>query len=139
MSTRLLYAEDDPDTREMICVALEFEGFEVVCPDNPQEFLKLAKAEKWDVFMLDNWMPDMNGIELCRELRKFDSVTPIVFYSAAAYQTEKQKALASGAQSYITKPALLEVLVEGLRSVVSSKASTAGSRPPNKCANAQTC
>jgi DNA-binding response OmpR family regulator len=125
---RLLYAEDDPDTRELICIALELEGFEIVCPDNPQEFLKLAKAETWDIFMLDNWMPGMNGIELCKELREFDSVTPIVFYSAAAYQTEKQKALTCGAQSYITKPALLEVLAEGLRSVVRSKTSTVGSR-----------
>jgi DNA-binding response OmpR family regulator len=123
---RLLYAEDDQDTRDMICVALQFERFEVVCPDNPQEFMKLAKAEKWDIFMLDNWMPDMNGVELCKELRKFDSVTPIVFYSAAAYQTEKKKALDCGAQAYITKPALLHVLAEALRSAVGSKSSTAG-------------
>ena len=114
-ATRILYAEDDSDTREMISIALELEGFEVVCPESPQEFIKLAEADKWDVFMLDSWMPEMNGCDLCKELRKFDSVTPIVFYSAAAYETEKKKALDCGAQAYITKPSSLDVLGEALR------------------------
>ncbi len=126
-STRILYAEDDSDTREMICIALELEGFEVVCPESPEEFMKLAQAEKWDVFMLDSWMPEMNGCDLCKELRKFDSVTPIVFYSAAAYETEKKKALNCGAQAYITKPASLDVLVEALRSAKNPGPSLVGS------------
>ena len=126
-ATRILYAEDDQDTRDMICVALNFEGFEVVCPDSPQKFITLAQAEKWDVFMLDSWMPEMNGCDLCKELRKFNSVTPIVFYSAAAYETERKKALDCGAQAYITKPSSLDVLVEALRSAMNPEPSIVGS------------
>jgi DNA-binding response OmpR family regulator len=117
-ATRILYAEDDSDTREMICIALELEGFEIVCPESPLEFINRAKAESWDIFMLDNWMPEINGVELCKAIRKFDSVTPIVFYSAAAYEAERKKALDCGAQAYITKPASLDALAEALHSAM---------------------
>jgi two-component system OmpR family response regulator len=117
---RLLYAEDDPDTREMICFALEREGFEVVCPDNPSEFLKRARDERWDALMVDTWMPDMSGIELCKSIRQFDSSTPIIFYTAAAYERDQKQALECGAQAYIVKPVSFEVLISGIRAAVTS-------------------
>jgi DNA-binding response OmpR family regulator len=72
-------------------------------------------------------MPEMNGTDLCKELRKFDSVTPIVFYSAAAYESERKQALDCGAQAYITKPVSLDVLVEALRSAMDPEPSIVGS------------
>jgi two-component system OmpR family response regulator len=117
--TRILYAEDDPDTRDMVCVALESEGFEVVCPSDPEAFIGLAKEERWDVYMLDAWMPEMSGIELCKKTREFDSRTPIIFYSAAAYERDKQEALECGAQAYVTKPAIYGELVESINQVLS--------------------
>jgi two-component system OmpR family response regulator len=67
---RLLYAEDDPDTRDMICVALEMEDFEVVCPNSPPKFLKIAKEGRWDAYMLDTWLPDISAVELCKRIRE---------------------------------------------------------------------
>jgi two-component system phosphate regulon response regulator PhoB len=115
---RVLYAEDDPDTRDLICLALERKGFEVVCPDSLHELLKLAKDERWDAYMLDTWMPEISGVDLCKKLREFDPRTPIIFYSAAAYDRDKQDALQCGAQAYIVKPASFDLLVTSLRSAI---------------------
>jgi DNA-binding response OmpR family regulator len=117
---RLLYAEDDPDTRDMISVALGSEGFEVVCPKDLEVFLKLANDERWDLYMLDNWMPEISGVELCKRIREFDASTPIVFYSAVAYEHDKNEALAAGAFAYITKPVALDDLILGLRAALRS-------------------
>jgi DNA-binding response OmpR family regulator len=118
--TRLLYAEDDPDTRDMISVALGSEGFEVVCPTDLRDFLKIAGDQRWDLFVLDNWMPEISGVELCRRIKEFDSTTPIVFYSAVAYEHDKNEALAAGASAYIVKPIALDDLILALRAVVAS-------------------
>ena len=122
--TRLLYAEDDPDTRDMISVALGSEGFEVVCPTDLQHFLKVANEERWDLFVLDNWMPEISGIELCKQIREFDASTPIVFYSAVAYEHDKNEALAAGAFDYIVKPIAIDDLILGLRAAVADHQSS---------------
>lgn len=119
--TRLLYAEDDPDTRDMISVALGSEGFEVVCPADLNDFLKIANDERWDLFVLDNWMPEISGVELCRKIREFDLTTPIVFYSAVAYENDKKEALAAGACAYLVKPIAIDDLIVGLRAAVASR------------------
>jgi two-component system response regulator PrrA len=124
---RVLYAEDDSDTRELTCLILEADGFEVVCPDSPRDFLRLAKEDSFDVYMLDTWMPEMSGIELCKSLKEFDSQTPIIFYSAAAFERDKKQALDCGAQAYIVKPAGFEELANTLRSA--AKASSIQSLP----------
>jgi DNA-binding response OmpR family regulator len=125
--TRLLYAEDDPDTRDLIVLALEMEGFEVVCPSTTKDFLRLAQEEMWHLFMLDTWMPEIDGFTLCNKIRAFDPFTPVVFYSGAALEWDKQRAFDCGAADYVVKPIELEILIERLRSVVAS-AQPAGSR-----------
>ena len=58
----------------------------------------------FDLFMLDNWLPDGSGIELCRELRSRYPDTPIVFMSAAAHEHTIEQATAAGADHYFVKP-----------------------------------
>jgi len=57
-------------------------------------------------------MPALTGPGLTREFRKFNQCTPILFYSGAAYETDKQEAIVAGAQGYLVKPVDLEVLVD---------------------------
>lgn len=57
-------------------------------------------------------MPGGSGIELCKKLREFDATTPIIFYSGAAYESDKREAFASGAQAYLTKPTDTKTLIE---------------------------
>jgi DNA-binding response OmpR family regulator len=107
---RILCTEDDPDTRDVVSLFLSLDGFEVVCANNAQQAIALARNEHFDLYLLDNWMPGLSGDELCRELREFDSTTPVLFYSGAGQEADKAKAMAAGAQGYLVKPAGIEEL-----------------------------
>ncbi len=113
---RVLYSEDDPDSRELMCLLLAQKGFEVICPDTSQDVLRIAKEEEFDVYLLDTWTPGMSGVELCKRIREFNAQTPIIFHSAVAVESVKHEALAAGAQSYITKPASRDEIVGAIRS-----------------------
>jgi len=72
----ILFAEDDPDTRELIHLLLSRTGFRVSATGSPAEVLTLAATERFDALLLDNWMPELTGVELCRQIRTFDQSTP---------------------------------------------------------------
>jgi DNA-binding response OmpR family regulator len=102
---RILCTEDDPDTRDLIVLVLSQHGFDVTCTDDADEAIKLAKTQKFDLYLVDSWMPALSGQDLTKKLREFDVETPILFYSGAAYEGDKEAALSSGAQGYLVKPA----------------------------------
>ena len=108
---RILYVEDNTDTRELVSLVLRQNDFEVVTVANPEEAIQLAQSERFSLYILDNWMKGMTGIELCTRLREFDSDTPILFFSGAGYEQDKQNALDCGAQGYLVKPANPDDLV----------------------------
>lgn len=101
---RVLYIEDHADTVEMVTLMLESGGFDVQAFSTLEAGLEAASRQSFDLFLLDAWLPDGSGMELCKKIREFDSTTPIVFYSAAAYDGDKEAALQSGAQAYLVKP-----------------------------------
>jgi len=105
LPARILYAEDDADTRELITVVLASRNCQVFATESHTEALRLARAEHFDLYLIDNWMPGISGVGLCQQLREFDEHTPILFYSAAAYDKDIQRALSCGAQGYLVKPA----------------------------------
>ena len=81
-------------------------------------------------------MPGSSGIELCKELRGFDEKTPILFYSGAAYDEDKELAHDCGAQAYVTKPADGDVLAaEVLRLIAALRLPTANSVRPSARGN----
>jgi two-component system, OmpR family, phosphate regulon response regulator PhoB len=108
---RILCTEDDADTRELLTYVLNQHQCEVVTTETPALAIELARAAHFDLYLLDNWMPRMSGSELCEALRLFDSKTPILFYSGAAFPKDKEDAFASGAQGYLVKPADNDELV----------------------------
>jgi two-component system phosphate regulon response regulator PhoB len=121
---RVLCTEDDADTRDLIVVILNGHNCEVLTSASSLESLHLAQTQSFDLYLLDNWLPGSSGTELCQELRKFDSQTPILFYSGAAYDDDKRLARECGAQGYLTKPADGDQLVaEVLRLITASKLS----------------
>jgi two-component system KDP operon response regulator KdpE len=107
---RILCTEDNADTRDLLRMLLEIEGFEVICAENATQAISLATAAKFDLYILDNWMPEMAGEDLCRKLRAVDPTTPVLFYSGAAFESDKARAEAAGAQGYVVKPADTQVL-----------------------------
>ena len=73
----ILFVDDDPDIREMVQALLSAAGFQVSTPDNAGDVLQLAATERFDALVLDYWMPQVTGVELCRRIRRFDQNTPI--------------------------------------------------------------
>src|SRR4030095_7358316 len=104
MKRRILCTEDDADAREMLTVLLKSFGYEVVCPADSILALELMRGLHFDLCLLDNWMPGLSGLELTQKIREFNKTVPILFYSGAAQETDRQQALEAGAQGYLFKP-----------------------------------
>jgi CheY-like chemotaxis protein len=101
----VLYCEDHDDTRILMAVMLEREGFQVTVAESGAECLRLANdAQSFDLYLLDYSFPDATGVTICEALRKFDAATPILFYSGHAMPQEKEAAMKAGAQDYLIKP-----------------------------------
>jgi two-component system, OmpR family, response regulator len=101
---RVLCVDDDEDSREMLSLLLKFRRIEAKAVATAAEALSLIQAERFDLYLLDAWLPDLNGFELCRRMRDFDAHTPILFFSGAAYDADKKRGIEAGANAYVIKP-----------------------------------
>ena len=101
---RILYIEDHEDTRELVTLLLAQKRYEVITGSTIETGVALASAGNFDLYLLDSWLPDGSGLDLCQRIRQFDQTTPILFYSAAAYASDHDLALRCGAQGYLVKP-----------------------------------
>jgi DNA-binding response OmpR family regulator len=113
--SRVLCVDDDKDACEMLSMLMNSYRIHVTCAQSASEARRLIKAESFDLYMLDAWLPQTDGFEFCRQIRELDSVTPILFYSGAAYDADKQMGIAMGANAYLTKPdveGLIETVVD---------------------------
>ena len=115
--SRVLCVDDDKDACEMLSMLMNSYRIHVTCAQSAAEAWRLIKAECFDLYMLDAWLPQTDGFEFCRQIRELDSVTPILFYSGAAYDADKQKAMAVGANAYLTKPDV-EGLIETVMDLI---------------------
>lgn len=116
---QILCTEDDEDTRELITIVLNHNNCDVVTPETPALAIEMAKATRFDLYLLDNRILGMSGANLCEALRLFDSETPVLFYSGAAYPKDKAEAYASGAQGYLVKPVANDDLVAEVLRLIS--------------------
>ncbi len=103
MEPVILIAEDDADIRRLLRLYLEGEGFRVLEADNGASALALARERTPDMAILDVMMPEMNGFELTRALRRYSNV-PILILSARSQDNDKILGLNLGADDYIAKP-----------------------------------
>jgi DNA-binding response OmpR family regulator len=115
----ILYVEDDEDTRELVAYLLARSNYKVVPAESYDDALLLARANQFDLYLIDNWISGGSGIDLCMKLREFNSWTPILFYSGAAYERDKQEAFAAGAQAYLVKPADNDELIKEVSRLIS--------------------
>ena len=99
----VLLVEDHEDTRNMLELLFEEWGYRSTMTATATEGLRTLLDRSFDIIILDNWLPDLDGIELCRQIRAFNRKTPIIFYSAAAMGNEDRDALAFGASAFIYK------------------------------------
>jgi CheY-like chemotaxis protein len=119
--------EDDKDTRELLTFVLALNNYKVVAAENCDDALMLARSGQFDLYLIDNWMSGCSGIDLCKKLREFDPSTPMLFYSGAAFENDKQQAFAAGAQGYLVKPVDNDRLIEQVsRLIPAAKLTTIG-------------
>jgi|SRR6185436_17875301 DNA-binding response OmpR family regulator len=115
---RILCTEDHTDTRELLIVLLRSAGYEVICTDNAFQALKLAKSERFHLYLVDYWLPDASGITLTEWIREFDEITPILFYSGAGYDSDLKSALKAGANAYLVKPADADAILHEIDQLI---------------------
>lgn len=115
---RVLCVDDDEDSREMLSLVLKFKRIDTKAVGTAAQALLLIEAERFDLYLLDAWLPDLDGFELCRRMRELDPHTPILFFSGAAYEADKKRAIEAGANAYVTKPDL-DRLVGSIKQFVS--------------------
>lgn len=120
---RILCVEDNEDIGFLLYTALRARGYDPVITYTAGDALALAGREEFDLFILDTWLGEKDGVELCRELRDARPDTPVVFYSAAAFDSDREAALRAGACAYVAKPGMDE-LVEEVRNVIGSAATS---------------
>ena len=99
---RILCVEDDKDTCELLSIL--FSEYEVVFAGSLREAFSLLESKHFDLYVLDNWLPDGSGIEVCRRIHELKPHVPIIFTSAVGQNSEIKKALAAGAREYLVKP-----------------------------------
>jgi CheY-like chemotaxis protein len=115
---RVLCVEDDEDTCKMLSGLLGLINCETSSAATAAEALDKIATERFDLYLLDNWLPGGSGVELCRKIRETGTSTPIIFYSGAALDSEREEALAAGAQAYLVKPLDVSLIVETVKKLL---------------------
>lgn len=103
MKLKILIVEDEPAIVDTIQYALETDGFETICYSSGMEALEFLDREEVDLIVLDIGLPDINGFELCKGIRK-KSNTPVLFLTARTDEVDRVVGLEIGADDYVTKP-----------------------------------
>lgn len=116
--TRILVIEDEPDMRRGLDDNLEFEGYETVSTGNGKEGLRFALKEDFDLIVLDLMLPGMDGMEVCREIKRSGKTTPIIMLTARGAENDKIEGFEAGADDYITKPFSLKELLARIKAVL---------------------
>ena len=113
---RILIVDDDAALRQSLAEQLELhEEFVSVECDTAARAMEIARAERFDAILLDVGLPDMDGRELCRLLRRGGVQVPIVMLTGADSDADAVLGIDSGADDYVTKPFRLSVLLARLR------------------------
>ncbi len=111
MNYRILIVEDEDHIRENLKLNLEMEGYEVIAVADGAKAIKAFKEQRFDLVILDVMLPEMDGFDVCEQIRLDDRETPILFLTAKDASIDKIKGLKTGGDDYMTKPFNLEELL----------------------------
>lgn len=131
---KILLVDDEPDILEMIGFNLEREGFEVFTASNGRKAVELAKTHYPDLILLDVMMPEMDGMETCRELRDDPKLknTLIAFLTARNEDYSQIAGFDAGADDYISKPIKPRVLISRVKALLRRGIPAAPEVPKNE-------
>ena len=117
---KILLVEDERSLAEVLTINLEREGFEVMVARDGQQGLRMAQLKLPDLVVLDLMLPELSGLDVCKELRagaRTRSI-PIVMVTAKAEETDQLVGFALGADDYVTKPYSVKVLVQRIKNQI---------------------
>ena len=110
----ILLVEDEQNVSKFIQLELQHEGYEVTVAVNGEQALEYFQAKDWNLILLDWMLPKLDGLEVCRRIRRTSNV-PIILLTARDYLGDKIAGLDTGADDYITKPFEIEELLARVR------------------------
>ncbi len=126
---RVLVVDDEPAIRRFLRTSLGSQGYDVLEAADAHSALAQLSRNAVDVLVLDLGLPDMDGIEVIRQLREEGSAVPIIVLSSRSDETAKVRALDLGADDYVTKPFGMDELIARLRAALRHKLQQQGERP----------
>ena len=122
---KILVVEDEDNISNLVCTLLEAGGYQVISAKNCSSGQMLYFSHRPDLIILDLGLPDIDGTELLKEVRK-DSLTPVIVLSARTDETDKVAALDIGANDYVTKPFGSAELMARVRSALRTSRHSSG-------------
>ena len=121
---RILLVEDEENIRDLVKLNLELENFEVIATGNGRDALRLSAGQHFDLILLDVMLPEMDGFQICEQIRLSDLQTPIIFLTAKDGSNDRIQGLKYGADDYIVKPFVFEELLLRINNLLKRSART---------------
>ena len=125
---KVLVVDDEPPIRKLLRMGLETQGYQTLDASNAKTALELM-SDKPDLVILDLGLPDMQGLELLRQIRAAREDVPVVVLSSRGDEVAKVAALDQGADDYVTKPFGMEELLARIRAALRHQLQVQGERP----------
>jgi two-component system OmpR family response regulator/two-component system alkaline phosphatase synthesis response regulator PhoP len=124
---RVLVVEDDVHLRDLVMLHLQLEGLTAMAAGTGAEGLRLAKADPFDLLILDVMLPELDGVTVCRAVRResMNGDVPILMLTARREEADKVLGLESGADDYLTKPFGIREFVARVRALLRRRPSSA--------------
>ena len=126
MTSKILIVEDEPDIRDTLNYNFEKEGFKVLSSPDGKSALKLLENNKPDIVILDLMLPDMSGLDLCRQIKndKKLSNTSIIMLTAKSEEVDRIVGFELGADDYVTKPFSIRELILRVKVLIKKHTTT---------------
>ena len=115
LTQRILIIEDEPQIARVLQLELEFEGYETKVTHTGTDGLIAYREGLWDLILLDIMLPEMNGLDVLKRIRKDERMTPVILLTAKSDVKDKVEGLDLGANDYITKPFEFDELLARIR------------------------
>lgn len=126
---RILLVEDEESIRDVVKLNLEMEDYEVVTISNGKEVIKTWQGEHFDLLILDVMLPEVDGFQICEQIRLTDMETPILMLTAKDSSADRIMGLKKGADDYLTKPFNLEELLLRVQKLIQRSSKSPSTSP----------